>query len=263
MGQDAVSALPTVTKLGIGHPEEIIDEYVMRGFYHVFLRMVSPYGRAVNSPKNTQFPAEEFLDFYTRAVDYVISLNRQGVELAEGFAELFFRKILTPFPDGYVDMQSPAGAGIGCVVYYHDGRVFPSDEARMLAEMGNPEFCMGSVYQHSFEELYDSDAIRTLVPASCNEALPGCADCVFQNYCGADPIRNFATHRDVFGHRPTSDLCKRNKGVLTYLFGLLQDADRDHMRIFFSWIRRVSIRSTDIFLPDDGHCLSNPEISDK
>jgi hypothetical protein len=36
-------------------------------------------------------------------------------------------------PIGYVDLRSPAGAGLGALVYNYDGSVFASVEGRMLA----------------------------------------------------------------------------------------------------------------------------------
>ena len=67
--------------------------------------------------------------------------------------------MLTPFDTGYVDLMSPAGIGIGAVVYNYDGDVYASDESRMLAEMDDKTFCMGNVHQHSYEELFLSDAL--------------------------------------------------------------------------------------------------------
>ena len=34
-----------------------------------------------------------------------------------------------------MDLRSPAGAGMGVVVYNYNGNVYASDESRMLAEM--------------------------------------------------------------------------------------------------------------------------------
>ena len=64
----------------------------------------------------------------------------QGTPFLETYAQLLLTKILTPYPTGYVDLQSPAGAGIGVAVYNYDGDVYVSDEARMLAEMGDRIF---------------------------------------------------------------------------------------------------------------------------
>ena len=85
---------------------------------------------------------------------------------------------------------------------------------------------------------------QRLLSASCNESLPGCADCALQPYCGADPVFHHATQGDLFGHRPTSGFCFKNMEIITHLFRLLGEQDRDLLRIFFSWIRDQSQMDT-------------------
>ena len=53
-----------------------------------------------------RYHAEQFLDFYRTALDYIIELNRQGTAMVEVFSQILLQKILTPFPSGYVDLQS-------------------------------------------------------------------------------------------------------------------------------------------------------------
>ena len=52
--------------------------------------------------------------------------------------------MLADRPLGYVDLRSPAGIGLGALVYNYDGKVFASDEGRMLAEMGDRTFELGT-----------------------------------------------------------------------------------------------------------------------
>ena len=68
-------------------------------------------------------------------------------------------KMLTPLESGFVDLRSPAGIGIGAIVYNYDGDVYASDEGRMLAEMGDRTFRLGNVYENTWEELMTSDAL--------------------------------------------------------------------------------------------------------
>jgi uncharacterized protein len=241
LGYDAVSALMTTTKLSLDHPQEIVDEYVARGFSYIFLRPLSPYGFAVKTQKKTGYELQAFLSFYKQALDRIIEVNRSGRPMLEVYAQILLTKILTPFPTGYVDLQSPAGAGIGAVVYNYDGDVYASDEARMLAEMGDKTFRLGSVLENSYEEIFGGPLLRTLVAASCVESLPGCADCAFQMFCGADPIENHATQGDIFGHRPTSNFCGRNMEIIKHLLRLYHGADPFVRDLFWSWVQNAPI----------------------
>jgi uncharacterized protein len=244
LGRDRVAALMTTTQLSLSHPKEIIDEYVKQGFHSIFLRPLSPYGFAVKSRKKTGYPSNDFINFYLTGLDHILEINRRGYDLAEAYAKIILTKILTPYGTGFVDLQSPAGAGLSVLVYNYDGDVYATDESRMLAEMGDHTFRLGSVHTHSHKDLFTSDPFLNLVAASCNQSLPGCSDCAFQTYCGADPIFHHATQGDSVGHRPTSNFCNRNMSIMKHLFRLISQNDSELMRIFFSWIHSCGL--TDI-----------------
>ena len=244
LGVDQVAALMTTTRLSLDYPVEIIDEYVRMNFHSIFLRPISPYGFAVKSRHRTGYEMERFLAFYQRGLDYILTLNKQGIDLQEVYAKIILTKILTPYSTGYVDLQSPAGAGVSVLVYNYDGDVYASDEARMLAEMHDTTFRLGNVHRDSHRSIFTGDAFRSLQAASCNETLPGCAECAFQPYCGADPVFHHATQGDLFGHRPTSGFCYRNMEIIKHLFGLIGKGDREIDRILFAWIRDQSVRET-------------------
>ena len=67
------------------------------------------------------YSSADFLRFYKTVLDYVIDLNRRGITFPEAFTTMVLNKILTPWPIGFVDLQSPSGAGMGVVVYNYDG----------------------------------------------------------------------------------------------------------------------------------------------
>jgi len=162
-------------------------------------------------------------------------LNRAGGFFVEGWARLLLTKILTPFATGYVDLQSPTGAGINVAVYNYDGDVYATDESRMLAEMGDRTFRLGNVHRNTYAEIFNGELIHALATASCVESLPGCADCALQMYCGSDPIENYATQGNMFGHRPTSSFCRRNMEILKHLVRLLH-RDQETQQIFHAWV---------------------------
>jgi len=235
LGVERVAAIMTTTALTLQHPEEIVDEYVVKGFNSVFLRPVSPYGFAVRTGIATEYGTGSFLDFYKRALRHIIELNRGGTPFLEVYAQILLRRILTPFATGYVDLQSPAGAGTGVAVYNYDGDVYASDEARMLAEMGDRSFRLGNVHTQTFEELFAGPVVRKLLEASCVETLPGCTDCAFAPYCGADPLFHWATQGDPIGHRPTSAFCDKNMDLIRHLIELFRSGDEFIERLFISW----------------------------
>jgi His-Xaa-Ser system radical SAM maturase HxsB len=241
LGKSAVSCLMTTTKESLKFPREIVDEYLRLGMGSLFVRDLNPFGFAVKTHKATGYTTQEFLQFYKEVLGYIIDINRQGRSFAEAMATMVLTKILTPWPIGFVDLRSPAGAGLGVVLYNYDGSVYASDESRMLAEMGSERFRLGHVLEDNYEELFFGETMQLIASAACNESLVGCSDCAYQPYCGADPVRNFSTQNDLFGHRPTSGFCGKNMGVIKHLLDLLLTKDPELERIFWAWMNREDV----------------------
>ena len=234
MGPDAVSALMTTTAESLAQPEVIIDEYVKLGFSSIFLRFISPYGFAVKSHTRIGYETNQYIDFYKRGMDHILKLNRNGVFLRETFSSLLLGRMLTPFSDGYVDLQSPAGLGLSVLAYNYDGGVYASDEGRMMAEMGHEELRLGTVYQ-SYRELVLGTSFQEMLLATMTEGMPGCSDCAFQPWCGSDPAFHLRTQGDAVGHRPTSSFCQRQMAIFHHLLDLLEDPES--ASILRSWLR--------------------------
>lgn len=117
LGHDRVAALTTITRAALEHPKEVVDTYVELGFRSIFLRPLTPLGFAATTAGAIGYEMSEFLEFYRAALDYILNLNRAGVAIEEAYASILLGHILTPFPTGYVDLRSPAGAGLGALVY--------------------------------------------------------------------------------------------------------------------------------------------------
>lgn len=235
LGNDAVSALMTTTRDSLEYPEAIVDEYVAQGFTSIFLRWLSPFGFAVKTGAVKSYTTEEWIDFYKRGLSHILRLNRNGVAIREEYATLLLRKMLTPFPTGYVDLQSPAGIGIAALAFNYDGTIYASDEARMLAEMGDDEFCLGHLSTETFESVMTSEKLVSYLAATMTESMPMCSDCGIQPYCGSDPVYHYATQGDAVGFKPASGFCLRQMEITKHLVRLLTD-DPEAGGVLRSWI---------------------------
>ena len=238
LGDDSVSALMTTSSFSIYRLKDIIDEYLKQGFNAVFFRPLNPYGYAKRDMTKIGYQIDSFVDEYKKALNYIIDINLKGTYFREDFAALLLTRILTPFSTGFVDMQSPAGVGISGVIYDYNGNIYVSDEGRMLASVGDEKFLMGNVNNASYQEIFNSEFMHLLLNSSCLECLPTCAECAYQSYCGADPVRNYSEQGDVIGNSPTSDVCKRNKAMIKYILELVRQDNRDVNNILWSWVTR-------------------------
>jgi radical SAM protein with 4Fe4S-binding SPASM domain len=183
----------------------------------------------------SRYEAGDFLDFFDSALAYIVELNRAGTRLVEILTQILVSRILTPFPGGYVDLQSPSVAGLSALVYNFDGGIYVSDEARMLAAMGDETFRVGSVREGGLAHAFHSPTVDRMLHASILECHPGCADCVFLPYCGSDPVYNWHTQRDLGGYRPTSQFCRRQMGLFRCIFKRLLGPDEFARELLESW----------------------------
>jgi His-Xaa-Ser system radical SAM maturase HxsB len=237
LGADKVSALMTTSIEALNYPKEIINTYLKHGFHSIFLRGLNPYGLAV---ENTDWEEYNkcFIEFYKQALEYIIELNNQEEFFVEEFTTFILRKVLTPFPIGFVDLQSPAGIINGVIVYNYDGYVYASDESRMLAEVQDYTFRLGHI-NDKYEDIFYGRKAQEISKTWATECIAGCSDCVYHSYCGADPVRNHSTQGDMYGHRPTSMFCKKHKAIIDHIFTLLTERKNEVLPIFKSWINNT------------------------
>ncbi len=233
LGQEAVNALMTTTQASLPMVKEIIDEYVTQDFHGIFLRPLSPYGFALKTKFYRAYDAERWLRFYDEGLDYIIDLNKNGLGFQEYYASTILTKMLTCQDPGYVDLMSPSGAGIGAIVYNYDGTVYASDEARMLAEMGDTIFRLGTVHD-SFETIFTNDVLLQTLDESFAYSAPMCHDCTFESWCGADPVFHWGQQHDWVGRKPESEFCQRNMHIFKGLIRRMED-DLYVRQLFTRW----------------------------
>jgi His-Xaa-Ser system radical SAM maturase HxsB len=246
VGQDACSPLLTITRDHLPRLRSVIDEYLDKGFSGIFLRAINPYGIAKTEWTTLGYPIEDFVSAYKDAFAYILEINKSGHRFIEFYASLLLNRILTPFSTGFVDLQSPSGAGISGVIYDYNGDVFPTDESRMLARSGDLSFYLGNVHSSNYEDIFGGMRLREITRQTCLEVLPGCATCFYQLYCGSDPIRNYAESGDIIGHRPSSDFCKKNMQLFDFLFDILRANDKKTLDVFWSWITNRDIKDVSL-----------------
>ncbi|NOY24623.1 MAG: His-Xaa-Ser system radical SAM maturase HxsB [Oligoflexia bacterium] len=231
-----VDALMTTTRRSVQRWTDIIDLYVSLGIRNIYLRPLNPFGFITKTWKMVGVDMDEFLQLYQQALDHIIQLNRDGVQIIEGTAALFLKKMLTPDDPNFVDLRSPIGAGTGQIAYNYDGTIFPSDEGRMIDAMGDDLFALGKVGQVSIQDAIRHPTVRTMAVASLLDSLPMCSTCWNAPYCGVRPLHNYMQGGDLFGQRIRTPKCQQHMGIARMLFERLQaDDDGSLARIFQRW----------------------------
>jgi len=235
LGEDQVGALMTTTSYSLNHLKDVVNEYCEKKMDGIFIRSLNPYGFASEQADILGYSMKSFVERYLETLKYIIEINKKTY-FPEYFATLLFSRILTPFATGFVDLQSPAGAGISGAIYDFDGSVFPADEARMLARMGDRHFCLGNVKTDTYQEIFVGKRQKELTSNACVETTPSCAFCAYQAYCGTDPIRNYLETGNELRTMSSSPFCIKHKGIIDGLFDIIRNADDMTKDIIWSWI---------------------------
>lgn len=202
LGVENVSALLTITRHSLGRIEEIADAYRELGCHSICLRRLNRYGRADRHYEDLGYTDIEYVECFTRGLHRILAFNREGFLMVEEFTAMIARRLLMSFGDCHLDMLSPAGGGIVGALYNYDGRVYLSDEGRMVGEEGDDRYCLGTVKEGSYAALFLSERARTFASEGTLECRPGCCDCVFLPFCGVETVERGNAPRGVSAARP-------------------------------------------------------------
>ncbi len=229
-----VGAIQTTTRTALRYPKEIVHTYCDLGFDSIFIRPLTPLGKASVNWDHIGYTPEEFIEFYKQALDELMNLNSNVRFLKEDHASILLNRINGSLVN-YMELRSPCGAGIGQLAYYANGDVFTCDEGRMLHEMGDNAFRLGNVFTSRYSDIVNNGTCKAICASSILEAIPSCCDCVYQPYCGTCPVVNYAKSNDIIEKAPRGYRCKIYSGMLDYLFDLLYENNDNVMDIINRW----------------------------
>ena len=113
MGRDPelwrIDALMTTTKKSIEHWREIIDLYVELGIRNIHLRPLNPFGFANKTWRAIGYTQAEYLDFYEQCSGLHPGAECSRVQICEGTASIFLKKMLALLDPNFVDIQVSSG----------------------------------------------------------------------------------------------------------------------------------------------------------
>ena len=231
------SALLTVTNETIGKYKEIIDTYIDLWIKGVFLRWLNPYWFAASDLQKLSYSKETWIKFYQDSLDYVLELNKNGVEFTEYITTVFLQKIFNSRDPNFMDIRSPSGIAIWWVAYNFDGKIYASDESRMLWRMWDDNFLMTDL-KDSWEETYlammQSDISKIAVQSSCLEWLPWYSEHPYHPYFWVDIIHNYKTEWNIYAPFMKDEKILMQIAVLDYIFKKLDNPE--DKKILLSWI---------------------------
>lgn len=232
-GPGKISALPTIDPERPPQIDALIDAYSVRGLDSIYLRPVNYHGFARKRHKGSREQSDAWEDYYRRFVRRLIERNwadRSNV-VEETYFSLCLRRIFQPGRDRHVDLRNPNPVGIDYVVIDHDGRVYPTDESRMLSRSGVVDLAIGDVATG-----WDGEVRAALNAHATNQYDPVCQRCAYQPYCGRDLIDDLARYGTIDMPRNETAFCRRHMSLFGFIFELIYSEDPSVRHSLSRWL---------------------------
>jgi His-Xaa-Ser system radical SAM maturase HxsB len=216
-GDGKVSALPTIMPQDYGRINEIVDAYAGIGLRSIFLRPVSFHGFARRALSAAELDFEAWDVACARALNHVFEINLGRSEpLLEYGLELSLRRIFARSHNGHVDLRTPNPAARDYIVVDYDGRLYPSDEARMLARIHHTDLAIGTL-KHGI----DHEKVQALTWNQFNEVHEDCIHCAFGPFCGSDVVDDLARYGRIDLPKHATWFCRSQTARFTMIFEML------------------------------------------
>lgn len=234
-----VGALLTATKETLWNYKEIIDAYIEQWLDSIFLRWLNPYGFAASDMKTLAYEKEQWIDFYEKSLDYILELNKKGTPFKETITSIYLMRIFNDFDPAFMDIRSPSWIAIGWVAYNYDGKIYASDESRMLWRMWIDDFLMTDMLDspaETFKAMVKSQITKIAVQSSCLDGLPGYNEHVYKPYIWVDIIHNFKLTGSVYNPVMKDEKTAIQTAIVDIIFKKLQNPE--YKKIMLTWINK-------------------------
>ena len=206
-GADKVSALPTINQQEPPAVAELIDMYESFGFRSIYLRPINYQGFARKNFAATRDGDAAWWRYFDGFVEELIQRNYhdQSRVLEESYLSLCLKRIFRTGLDRHVDLRNPNPVGVDYLVVDYDGKIYPTDEARMLTRSHVVDLAIGDL-----ETGYDGELRRLLHSHSTNLGDPACDSCTYQAFCGRDLIDDLSRYGRIDLPRHETYFCQKH-----------------------------------------------------
>ena len=231
LGAERVSALPTIDIENPPPFSEILDTFKSFGILSVYLRPINYQGFA-----RRKQAAPDHLGrwnrYYSGFIDHLIERNhRTGRFMEEYYFSQCLKRVLQAGINNHVDLRNPNLFASDYLVIDFDGRLYPTDEARMLTRVGLIDLSVGSI-----AEGLDRARIASLNASSLNNFDPDCIHCAYQAFCGTDVVDDVSRYGRVDLPRPDTWFCGRHMAVFDKVFEVMRRPDEAARQSLARWL---------------------------
>lgn len=207
-------------------PRALVDACLRAGLRYVRVSPVDPVGLTPEAYRAQALPARDFIAIYDGFVAEALARTLADHLLVEmRFAGALERVLASPPPADQPRVACRTGAPT--LAFATDGSVYTCDAATRLGDASD-RFRLGHVATDRLPSLVRHEALRAVQAASHLDALPGCADCAYNPYCGVCPMHGLATRGAIAGPMHDTDWCTLALGLYDRVFTALASPEAAH-----------------------------------
>lgn len=230
-----ISALPTLDVSSPPDFEALLDSYQRHGIRSVYLRPINHQGFARKIRQGDDV-LRRWNRLHSDFIDLLIARNhRTGRFMEEYYFSQCLKRVLRCDADSHVDIRNPNFFASDYVVIDHDGRFYPTDEARMLSRIGHIDLSIGDVARG-----IDRTKVEILDTGAFNHFDPDCIHCVYQPFCGTDVVDDISRYGRIDGPRSATWFCGRHLSVFDKVFEVLYREDEPARASVAAWLGLAS-----------------------
>ena len=232
-GPGKISALPTINPLNPPAPDELIEAFLQFGLEEIYLRPINFQGFARKKHPASKDIQGKWLAYHEQFLRRLIERNFEDRSrvLSESYFTLLLNRVFRPGLDRHVDLRNPNPVGVDYVVIDHDGCVFPTDEARMLARAGVIDLSIGDVFSG-----WSTPEREALDRASTNDGDPVCEACAYKPYCGRDIVDDISRYGTINLPRDVTSFCQRHLHLFDLAFEMIYSTDENVRYSLARWL---------------------------
>ncbi len=225
-GFKRLGALCTVTKNSLPFSEEIVDTYLELGFSDITPVPLRKIGLAGKNWEKIGYSGSEYIDFWSKTLDYCIKKTREGKPISEQFTVLNLGKMNRVEPNYHTCFSKPCGAALMQCSYQPNGDIFTCDEAKAVSL-----FKIGTVEQ-SYKQVFTSKEALNIVSLSSSLGF-ACNECKFTGFCRFCPVLTYCTQGSLVPMLALDQECKTKKAQFSLILEKLFGKDRE---ILLKWL---------------------------
>ena len=115
--------------------------------------------------------------------------------------------------NGHLDLRNPNFAGRDNFIIDYDGKLYPSDESRMISRIGIIDLSIGNILTS-----IDTKKLNEFNWNQISDNNPDCVHCAYQPYCGIDCVDDLSRYNRIDIPKFETSFCQNQMAKFNDIF---------------------------------------------